>query len=61
MNIDYLRDFLCVADTLNLTLAAEQQNTTQSNLSKRLRSLEEYLGRILINRRTRPLSPDRRR
>lgn len=56
MNIDHLRDFLCVADTLNLTLAAEQRNTTQSNLSKRLRSLEEYLGRILINRRVRPVS-----
>lgn len=56
MNIDHLRDFLCVAETLNLTLAAEQRNTTQSNLSKRLRALEEFLGRILINRRVRPVS-----
>lgn len=56
MNIDHLRDFLCVAETLNLTLAAERRNTTQSNLSKRLRLLEDYLGRILINRRVRPVS-----
>lgn len=56
MNIDHLRDFLCVAETLNLTLSAERRNTTQSNLSKRLRALEEYLGRILINRRIRPVS-----
>lgn len=39
MNIEHLRDFLCVAETLNLTLAAEQRNTTQPNLSKRLRAL----------------------
>lgn len=56
MNIDQLRDFLCVAETLNLTLAAEQRNTSQSNLSKRLRALEEYLGRVLIDRRARPIS-----
>lgn len=56
MNIELLRDFLCVAETLNLTLAADQRNTTQSNLSKRLRGLEEYLGRTLIDRRSRPLS-----
>ncbi len=55
MNIDQLRDFLCVAETLNLTLAADRRNTTQSNLSKRLRSLEEYVGRVLIDRRSRPL------
>lgn len=56
MNIEQLRDFLCVADTLNLTMAADQRNTTQSNLSKRLRGLEEYLGRTLVDRRSRPLS-----
>ncbi|RNF35859.1 helix-turn-helix domain-containing protein [Paracoccus methylarcula] len=52
MNIEQLRDFLCVAETLNMTLAADRRNTTQSNLSKRLRGLEEYLGRLLINRRS---------
>lgn len=55
MNIEQLRDFLCVAERLNLTLAAAQRNTTQSNLSKRLRALEEYLGRLLIDRRSRPI------
>lgn len=56
MNIEQLRDFLCVAETLNLTLAADRRNTTQSNLSKRLRGLEEYVGRTLIDRRGRPLA-----
>lgn len=55
MNIDHLRDFLCVAETLNLTHAADRRNTTQSNLSKRLRGLEDYLGRALIDRGSRPL------
>lgn len=55
MNIDHLRDFLCVAETLNLTLAADRRNTTQSNFSKRLRKLEDFLGRALIDRGSRPL------
>lgn len=55
MNIDHLRDFLCVAETLNLTLAADRRNTTQSNFSKRLRRLEDFLGRALIDRGSRPL------
>ncbi|RJE82033.1 helix-turn-helix domain-containing protein [Paracoccus onubensis] len=55
MNIEQLRDFLCVAETLNLTMAADQRNTTQSNLSKPLSGLEEYLGRTLVDRRSRPL------
>lgn len=56
MNIEHLRDFLCVAETRNMTLAADRRNTTQSNLSKRLRTLEGYLGRILIDRSRRPVS-----
>lgn len=56
MNIDHLRDFLCVVETLNLTQAADRRSTTQSNLSKRLRGLEDHLGRMLIDRASRPLS-----
>jgi DNA-binding transcriptional LysR family regulator len=55
MNIDHLRKFLCVAETLNFTHAADRRNTTQSNLGKRLRGLEDYLGRALIDRGNRPL------
>lgn len=56
MNIELLRDFLCVSDTMNLTLSAEERHTTQSNLSKRIRQLETWLGRDLIDRRSRPLA-----
>jgi len=56
MHIDHLMDFLVVSKTMNLTLAADLRNTTQSNLSKRLRSLEKWIGHDLINRSNRPLS-----
>jgi DNA-binding transcriptional LysR family regulator len=56
MNIELLRDFLCVSESMSLTRAAELRNTTQSNLSKRLRALEMWLGRDLIDRRGRPLA-----
>ncbi|PRD43130.1 hypothetical protein C5748_13060 [Phyllobacterium phragmitis] len=55
MNIDLLRDFICLAETLSLTLAAEIRHTTQSNISKRLRRLEESLGKALVDRRSRPM------
>tara|TARA_Y100000815_G_scaffold239044_1_gene233681 strand:- start:395 stop:511 length:117 start_codon:yes stop_codon:yes gene_type:complete len=38
MNLDLLRDFLCCAETSSLTRAADLRNTTQSNISKRLRA-----------------------
>jgi LysR family transcriptional regulator, hypochlorite-specific transcription factor HypT len=56
MNIKLLHDFLCVADTMNLTASAEARNTTQPNLSKRIRQLEAWLGRDLIDRRNRPFA-----
>lgn len=56
MNFELLHDFLGVSDTMNLTLSAEERNTTQSNLSKRIRQLETWLGRDLIDRHSRPLT-----
>lgn len=56
MNIELLHDFLCVSQTMNLTVSANNRHTTQSNLSKRIRNLEIWLGRDLIDRRSRPLT-----
>ncbi|QEW22151.1 HTH-type transcriptional regulator YofA [Marinibacterium anthonyi] len=56
MNLDLLRDFLCCAETSSLTRAADLRNTTQSNISKRLRALEDHLGQILIDRTARPIA-----
>ncbi|MCB8840154.1 LysR family transcriptional regulator [Aurantimonas sp. VKM B-3413] len=56
MNIEHLRDFLCVCETMNMTAAAARRHTTQSNLSKRLRSLETSIGQDLIDRTSRPMT-----
>ncbi|WP_283179933.1 LysR family transcriptional regulator [Gemmobacter sp. 24YEA27] len=56
MNIDYLKDFLCLSETMNLTVAADLRGTTQSNFSKRLRSLEMWLDHDLIDRTSRPIA-----
>ncbi len=56
MNTDLLRDFLRCAETSSLTRAAVLRNTTQSNISKRLRALENYLGQTLIDRSDRPIT-----
>lgn len=56
MNIEILHDFLSIAETMSLTQSAEARRTTQSNLSKRIRQLELWLGRDLIDRRSRPLA-----
>ncbi|NLR99986.1 LysR family transcriptional regulator [Rhizobium sp. P38BS-XIX] len=56
MNIDIVNDFLSFAETLSFTQSAEDRGTTQSNLSKRLRQLELWLGCDLIDRRSRPVS-----
>ncbi|WP_323019488.1 LysR family transcriptional regulator [Pararhodobacter sp.] len=56
MNIDYLKDFVCLSETMNLTVAADLRGTTQSNFSKRLRSLEIWLDHELIDRKNRPIT-----
>lgn len=56
MNLEIIQDFLSIAETMSLTQSAEARGTTQSNLSKRIRQLETWLGRDLIDRRSRPLA-----
>ena len=59
MDINWLRDFVCLARTLNFTRAAEERNITQSAFSRRIKSLENWLGIPLIKRSSYPvqLSP----
>lgn len=59
MDINWLRDFVCLGRTLNFTRAAEERNITQSAFSRRIKSLENWLGEPLIDRATYPvrLSP----
>ncbi len=50
MNLIELRTFLTIIETGNLVRASEQLNVTQSTVTARLKSLEDELGQILINR-----------
>jgi DNA-binding transcriptional LysR family regulator len=46
----WLQDFLTVAETGNFTRAAEIRNISQAAFSRRIKSLEEWLGTPLIDR-----------
>ncbi|MDP5335491.1 MAG: LysR substrate-binding domain-containing protein [Paracoccaceae bacterium] len=55
MDINWLGDFVCLGRTLNFTRAAEERNITQSAFSRRIRSLENWIGVPLIDRATYPV------
>ncbi|MDB5856370.1 MAG: transcriptional regulator, LysR family [Ramlibacter sp.] len=50
MEFKWLEDFLSVVDTRNFTRSAELRFTTQPAFSRRIRSLEEWVGTALIER-----------
>ena len=50
MDIKLLEDFVCLAVQQSFTAAARERNVTQSALSRRVQSLEAWLGTQLINR-----------
>ena len=51
LDIRWLEDLVAVAETRNITRAAELRNITQSGLSRRIQSLEHWVGAPLIDRR----------
>lgn len=53
MDTELLRDFVCVAQTLNYREASERLYISQSALSRRIHTLEEELGVLLFERNTR--------
>lgn len=55
MDLNWLRDFECLARTLNFTRAAEERNITQSAFSRRIKGLEIWVGLPLVNRATYPI------
>lgn len=54
MDIEWLEDFLVLSDLSSFTRAAQTRNVTQSAFSRRIRSLEEWLGISLVDRDTVP-------
>ncbi len=55
MDLNWLKDFVCLGRTLNFTRAAEERNITQPAFSRRIKSLENWLGVPLILRTTYPV------
>jgi DNA-binding transcriptional LysR family regulator len=50
MDIKLLEDFVCLATLQSFTAASRERHVTQSALSRRVKSLETWLGTELINR-----------
>nr|WP_210730674.1 LysR substrate-binding domain-containing protein [Roseibacterium persicicum] len=48
-------DFVCLGRTLNFSRAAEERNVTQSAFSRRIRSLESWVGTTLVDRSSYPV------
>ncbi|WP_371225061.1 LysR family transcriptional regulator [Roseovarius sp. 2305UL8-3] len=55
MDLNWLRDFECLARTLSFTRAANERNITQSAFSRRIKALESWVGLPLVNRATYPI------
>ncbi|MBK4217652.1 LysR family transcriptional regulator [Paracoccus caeni] len=56
MELKWLEDFLSIATTRSFSRSAEARNVTQSAFSRRIRSLEVWLGAELLDRSTYPVS-----
>ncbi|HCP81538.1 MAG TPA: LysR family transcriptional regulator [Octadecabacter sp.] len=55
MDLNWLRDFECLARTLNFTRAAAERNITQPAFSRRIKALESWVGTPLVNRAQYPV------
>jgi DNA-binding transcriptional LysR family regulator len=54
MELAWLQDFLTLCSSGNFSRAAEQRHVTQPAFSRRIRSLEEWMGVELFDRTTHP-------
>ena len=54
MEAKWIEDFLSVARTGNFSLSAAERHVTQSAFSRRIKSLEQWVGVALIDRSTYP-------
>lgn len=55
MELEWLQDFVCLADTGSFSHAAEQRNISQSAFSRRIQALENWVGTTLVDRHTHPV------
>lgn len=55
MELEWLQDFVSLANTGSFSKAAEQRHISQSAFSRRIQALEKWLGTELIDRQTHPI------
>ncbi|MEM1288518.1 MAG: LysR family transcriptional regulator, partial [Pseudomonadota bacterium] len=55
MDVTWLTDFVCLCRTLNFSRAADERNVTQPAFSRRIKSLEAWVGAPLVDRSTYPI------
>jgi len=56
MESRWLEDFLSLVETRNFSRSAQARYTTQPAFSRRIKSLEEWVGAQLFNRATQPIT-----
>src|SRR5215831_5054134 len=54
MDLKLFEDFLALAETRSFSRAAERRHSAQSAFSRRIQSLERWLGAVLVDRRSSP-------
>lgn len=54
MEVKWIEDFIALAQYQSFSRAAEVRNVTQSGLSRRIQSLEQWIGAALVDRSTYP-------
>lgn len=56
MELKWVEDFISLAETRSFSRSAELRHVTQSAFSRRIRSLEVWLGTVLLDRSTYPIT-----
>lgn len=56
MDTKWVEDFLCLADTRSFSRSASVRHSSQSAFSRRIQSLESWLGTTLVDRSSSPPS-----
>ena len=56
MELEWLQDFVSLANTGSFSKSADQRHISQSAFSRRIQALENWLGTPLVNRHTHPVS-----
>ena len=55
MDVEWLHSYLVLHETGNFTQSAHKLNVSQAAFSRRIQALENWVGKILVDRSTKPI------